>query len=194
MPAKHSTNDRETWKPAIGYEGAYEVSSYGRVRSVRPPDSNRRTPIGYIIKPRVNKGYYSVWLWKGGKNKANRVHHLVLEAFCRSRPDGYQANHINGQKLDNRCSNLEWVTPSQNMQHAIRNGLYVPRRGEECGASRLNSWQVIEIRRLAATMPYAPIAKRFGISESYVSELASGKKWAHLKDAALLAATMEREA
>lgn len=113
----------EVWKDVPGYEGLYQVSNMGRVKTF---DKLLNTKLGtrrtkeQIISPIIQKsGYAHVGLWRNRQCKQSRVHRLVAEAFCiNTDPDTKtQVNHINENKLDNRACNLEWVTPKQNTNH-----------------------------------------------------------------------------
>lgn len=114
----------EIWKPVWKYEGLYEVSSLGRVRSLK-----RFTTSGKVLKIYTSKhnGYCYVSLSKDNKRTTKRVHKLVIEAFNFKGIVGYDknntVNHINGDKTDNRIDNLEWVSQSVNQKHAFRKGL-----------------------------------------------------------------------
>lgn len=101
--------ERETWAPVPG-GWAYEVSSAGRVRRVNCDPK----------KPTVGaQGYDVVSLSRGGKSYARTVHRLVLEAFRGERPRGQEARHLNGNRADNRLSNLAWGTPKENAADRI---------------------------------------------------------------------------
>ena len=118
----------ELWKPISGYEGIYEVSSLGRVRSLDRVVVDYRgiekSVGGKILKPGVtNKGYYIVSLNSVDKRHTLTVHRLVANAFVPNLDNKPQVNHINGIKTDNRICNLEWLTNEENMKHAINNGL-----------------------------------------------------------------------
>lgn len=120
--------DGEVWKPMYGYEGFYEISNMGRIKSL--PRNNVATE--RIIKPHINKhnGYMYVSLSKNNERKTRRVHPLVMKSFTDYRCDGYDPNqqidHINCDKTDNRLENLEVVTQSENGFRAWRNGLITP--------------------------------------------------------------------
>ena len=104
----------EQWKDIEGYEGIYQISSHGRVKSFK----NGKIK---ILKSRINdKGYNTTCLRKDGKSKYKLVHRLVAEAFIPNIDSKPYINHIDGNKLNNNINNLEWVTPSENTLHTIR--------------------------------------------------------------------------
>jgi hypothetical protein len=112
--------DSEIWKDISGYEGFYQVSSIGRVRSL---DQNIRSSFrpavlpGRIRKVWKHKGYHGIYLSKMKKRRAFLVHRLVAIAFLQPDPERPHVNHKNHNRSDNRIENLEWVTPSENMIH-----------------------------------------------------------------------------
>ena len=115
--------NNEEWKPAFGYEGFYEVSNLGRVRSVAHYDANKHFRPSKVIKigTRPN-GYKLVHLSKNGETKYVSVHRLVAYAFV-DKPDGCDVvNHIDNEPANNRADNLEWTTLKGNMQWATRQG------------------------------------------------------------------------
>lgn len=100
----------ETWKPVHGYEGLYEVSSYGRIRSLYRYKK--------ILKPMIsNAGYERVDLFKEKKRKQFSVHRLVATAFVPNLRSLPMVNHIDENKLNNHAKNLEWVTAKENANH-----------------------------------------------------------------------------
>lgn len=106
----------ETWKPVVGYEGLYEVSDMGRVRSVAKQL--------VLQQSYTTNGYLKVRLYQLQEGKTKRVNRLVAFAHCSGYEIGMVTNHKNGIKTDNRASNLEWVTSAENNEHALdsRNG------------------------------------------------------------------------
>ena len=121
------TSAAESWKPVLGYEGFYEVSDQGRVRSldqsVRVGHGAFRTRRGRMLKQRISSGRYpGVTLSRNSKIRPTHVHVLVLEAFTGPRPDGMHVCHINDICTDNRLVNLRWGTRFDNMQDCVRNG------------------------------------------------------------------------
>lgn len=111
--------DGEEWRPVVGYEGFYEASSNGNIRSLP-----RNTTKGKVLKQHLNSrnGYLYVSLSKNNIQRTRRVHRLIAGAFWGDSPE-MQVNHKNGVKTDNRLSNLEYCTQSDNMKHAYRTGL-----------------------------------------------------------------------
>lgn len=115
------------WADVIGYEGLYEVSTDGRVRTVQHVTN------GHVIRAKEltisvykSQRYARVRLYKNGKSKDLVVHRLVAEAFIPNPERKPQVNHIDGNKRNNSVSNLEWCTQAENNRHAIDNGLQNP--------------------------------------------------------------------
>ena len=106
----------EIWKYIKGFEGLYQVSNLGRVKSLERIDA-----LGHRLKEKIlklkltHKGYYKVWLCKNSIKKTYRVHRLVWEAFNGQIPEGYEVNHINEVKTDNRLENLNLMTHKENI-------------------------------------------------------------------------------
>lgn len=122
----------ESWLPVEGYEGLYEVSSYGQVRSLlRQTRTGPRC--GKVLKPSPNKrGYYRVRLSKDGVACEMFIAPLVLKTFDRPRPDGLEARHLDGDKSNNRLLNLVWGTGSENTLDQVRHGTHWEARMTEC--------------------------------------------------------------
>ena len=113
----------EIWKDIKGYEGFYQVSNQGRVRSVEREicKSNNMKQISksYILKFEKGKGYNYVHLFKNGTRKRMAVHRLVAIAFIPNPDNKPEVDHINTIKIDNRVENLRWVTPKENMNNPL---------------------------------------------------------------------------
>ena len=109
----------ETWKDIVGYERLYQISSSGKVKSF--PRYGTKTKDERILNQYKNRyGYMYVVLYKDGKRKIKTTHQLVAQAFIPNPENKPQANHINGDKTNNRVENLEWVTASENKLHSYK--------------------------------------------------------------------------
>lgn len=104
----------ENWLPVVGYEGLYEVSDLGRVRSLDRLDTAGHPRKGRVLKQSARGPYLRVIL-SNGKSQNRNVQHLVAEAFIGARPKGLVLRHLNGVAIDNRPCNLAWGTQGQNM-------------------------------------------------------------------------------
>lgn len=171
---------QELWRPVVGYEGLYEVSDHGRVRSLDGERWNGRTwirKVGRVRSTPIGKrGYPTIDLKRSGARRTFTVHTLVLTAFVGPRPEGHECRHLNGDRADSRLTNLAWGTPTENDEDRRRHGTFV--QGEKHGAAKLTDDQVREIRN--SMEKQATIAQRHGITQSLVSMIKSGKRWAHV--------------
>jgi hypothetical protein len=117
---------QETWLPVVGWEGFYEVSDQGQVRSLDRVVAfglQQRLARGRILKPgRDNHGVLFVNLSADGRHRVRRVHVLLLEAFVGPRPPGLDGCHWDDDSENNRLANLRWDTKSANARDKIRNG------------------------------------------------------------------------
>lgn len=115
----------EIWKDIQGYEGLYQISNLGRVKSLEKIiiTSNNITKrmIEKILKPHLHKGYYSVTLRKDNKSKVYTIHRLVAKAFIPNPDNLPQVNHKDENKANNHVDNLEWCTPQYNINYGTHN-------------------------------------------------------------------------
>lgn len=172
----------EEWKPVVGYEGLYEVSNMGRVRSldrkVALLNGEVRHYKGKILKQRITtQGRKMVALYKDRKKYYKTSHSLVAEAFIGERPESYHVCHINGDYTDNRLSNIQFDTVSQNSIDNYRYGSKSPR-------GKLSIEQVLEVRNLYTTGKYKQIelADKFNISPDNISRIINRKTFSWLND------------
>ena len=124
----------EIWKPIKGYEGLYEVSNCGNVRSldrdiVKYNVLTKRDNVlhikGQIMKPSINKyGYYRLSLSKDGIRKSYPIHRLVAETFIDNPNNLPQVNHIDENKLNNNVDNLEFITLEDNVKYSLNQAIY----------------------------------------------------------------------
>ena len=179
--------EKEIWKPISGYEESYEVSDLGRVKSLMRITVNKSNPNRlYHIEERilqlVNRSgptsYFCVCLQKNGLTKQFNVHRIVAEAFLPDWDPNLQVNHLNGNKQDNRISNLEMCTQSGNMKHAYDNKL-TTNYGESHYRSVLTKEQVVQIRLLYHfwDLTQQQIAKSFSINQKTVWEIVNNKTY-----------------
>jgi hypothetical protein len=164
----------EAWLPVPGYEGLYEVSDRGRVKSCR-----RRRLLALVVNKR---GYVQCNLYKGGRVKNFLVHRLVVRAFIGPIRGGLQVNHKNTVKTDNRVENLELVTAERNRQHAREKGLVKPLKGEANPRAKLTEAEVRTIRQLRAEgVTIRELAEQFSVTERTISKIVHRRAWAHVE-------------
>ena len=176
----------EVWKPVVGHERSYSVSSLGRVRREQRRGSRAA---GSILHAYPNPdGYPTVGLRVGNKQVQRRVHTLVAAAFIGPCPDGHEVNHKNADKNDNRPEMLEYTTHLENLRHSQRLGLRKKRggvKGQFNAAAILTDGDVIEIRaRIAAGDRLQGIADDYGVCRVTISDIKSGRNWGHLQPSA----------
>lgn len=170
----------EIWKDIPGYEGRYQASDAGRVRSVDrhvrlvtpQAGETRRLALGKVLKP-GKSGPYGHRTVALGRGNSQSVHALVALAFLGPRPSGYDVAHLNGDGSDNRLANLAYVTRRENNLHMAGHGRL-----------RLSVEQVHSIRRQAAQGflfgEKAALARRLQISQSFLGDVINGRVYAHV--------------
>jgi hypothetical protein len=132
----------DDWRPVVGYEGLYEVSSDGRIRRVgkaarRGKGRGGGVKLGRLRKLRINRdGYVTVQLWRDGRAKGFLVHVLVAAAFLGPCPNGQEVNHRDGIKANPSVDNLEYMTHPENVKHAYQTGLRKVRIDQMVAARR----------------------------------------------------------
>ncbi len=164
----------EVWKPILGYEGIYEVSTDGNIRNFR----NKKQ-----LKPqRSGNGYFKVNLCKNGYVRHLWVHRLVAEAFLSNEDNLPVVDHVDGNKINNRADNLEWCSQKENSVRAWNNG-FTPqppiRSGEKHQNHVLTEYQVSEIRELynAGLHSQRELAKRFSVSQTTIKMIVNNRAW-----------------
>lgn len=136
----------EIWKPVVGYEGFYEVSNLGNIKSLDRTVKQRNRwgkimdrffPGKMLSKNRCESARYQMVALSDGNmtRKTILVHRIVAKAFIPNTANKPQVNHINGEKKDNRVVNLEWCDGEYNIAHAVENGLM--KSGKHNSSSRL---------------------------------------------------------
>lgn len=163
----------ERWLPVKDFPG-YEVSDRGRLR--------RWLGKGFRLMKtwKSHYGYSQTELYKKGKRHGKMVHRLVLEAFVGKCPKGHQTNHKNGKKQYNFVDNLEWVTPSENVNHAYTTGLK-SNVGELCPTVQLKDGEVWLIKKLLfLEVRKKIICKMFKIKYDHLYNISVEKIWTHI--------------
>lgn len=165
------------WKPLAGFEDCYEVSSSGQIRrSV----GGRGCRAGRTRRPVVHSsGYRHLVLSRSGQFHCIYIHRAVATAFLGPGGDGQEVNHKDGNKANNRLSNLEWASSSENKLHAYHAGL--TRIGQEHPHSRLKDSDVPVIRRLLSEgVSKSAVARKFKVSHSTIARIELGECWRHI--------------
>ena len=180
----------ETWRSVLGYEGLYEVSSHGRVRSLDRHVANRHGTVSLrkgILKKQVRIGrqsapggrYAAVNLCKDGVEKLIKVHVLVAEAFIGPRPAGKITRHLDGDNFNNHYKNLAWGTHQENSDDMKRHGTVL--FGADHGSAKLTEAKVRRIKRMLRTHTNQAVAEKMGMSNQQISNIKLGKCWAHVE-------------
>lgn len=176
---------REVWKDIKGYENLYEVSNSGLVRTKEKIRWNgkcfAKRKVRYLTIKEHPCGYIYAALSKDKKQQRYLVHRLVAEAFISNEYNKPFVNHIDGNKLNNTISNLEWVTRSENAKHAFRIGLQ-SNKGERHPTAKLTDDIVREIRAKFIPRKYSSrrLAKEYGISKTNVLDIIHNRNWSHI--------------
>lgn len=177
----------ETWKPLMGFEGRYMISSFGRLLSYY----GKFNRLCSLMSPCVDiRGYYATtlrnynWITKEKKFSRVRIHVLVAEHFL-IKPNIKKpvVNHLDGNKLNNAVTNLEWTTTGENIRHAVRIGL-IDCKGEKHVFHKLTESDVkmCRIMYFKGHRSQQQLANIFGISRRNMGDVVNGVTWAWLKD------------
>jgi hypothetical protein len=164
---------REKWKDIEGYSSKYQISNNGRVKSFKRKDS---LILGNTIN---NCGYKMVMLYINGKPKNCSIHRLVAYAFIKNKLNKRYVNHKDGNKLNNKSKNLEYVTMQENINHAYKKGLFNKSKGEQHYKTNLVLKDIKSIRKLGkkGKMRQEDIGKIFGISKAQTNKIINNKSW-----------------
>jgi hypothetical protein len=170
----------EVWKDIQGYEGLYQVSNLGRVKSLEKSIPH----LGYYrkVKEKVLSGTmsnYGYLVYKlGGKIKGKKIygHRLVAQTFLPNNENKPFVNHINGIKTDNRIENLEWCTQLENVDHAYKFGL-MDNYGEKNPMSKITESIAKEIKYGHKNLNQTEIAKLYNMKQNSISQIINGIRW-----------------
>lgn len=171
----------EIWKPIKGFEGFYQVSDKGNVRSLGGWCGNSKHKERILSKSLTHDGYEKVRLNRKGKDITARVHRLVAEAFIENPLHKETVNHIDGNKQNNCVENLEWCDRKEQMQHAYNLGLKKAAKGSCNCNSKLTDEDVEEIRRLyvRGSRKYGTVAlgKKYGVTNRVIGLVVKRKSY-----------------
>lgn len=175
----------ERWAPIDGWNGKYFISDHGRLKSIGGK-YKKKCPDGYITIGCFEKstGYMAITMRRPGVCEKERIHVLVATYFIDKPYSEVKlfVNHKDGNKLNNHWTNFEWLTPGDNVRHAVRIGVF-DTKGEKHYNAKLNRVKVIEMRSMRkAGMTYQFIADMFGVERRQASDVIRGVNWGWLKD------------
>lgn len=174
--------DNEQWVPIKGYEGYYEISSYGRVKSL----ARRNRNIDMILVPvKYGKGnrYRAISLSVMGKIKKCYIHRLVATAFIPNPRMYREVNHLDGVPTNNNVNNLEWCDKRHNHLHAYAMGLQKPMVGEDVSTHVFTEREVLFLRYIKGLYPSIKnkdVAKFYGVAFVSVEKIWKGTSWKHI--------------
>lgn len=169
----------EIWKDIFGYEGLYQASNLGNFKSLErvigfnhSSNNKRHFRLKKESKRYIGncKGYNIINLSLNDKSSTKRCCRIIATLFVQNPENKPHVNHINGIKTDDRAVNLEWVTPSENMIHAVKNNLVTIKKGKDCFNSK-------KIKCLKTGKIYDTIgdaSKDINISQSHLSRVLRG--------------------
>jgi hypothetical protein len=182
---------KEIWKDIKEFEGRYQVSNMGRVKSLaRIIVGNKRgkshkynwpEKILKFSRTRKGMGYCIVTLSRNGVACYRTIHRLVAKAFVPNPENKPQVNHKNRKKADNKSSNLEWCTLIENLRHAQLNGGIVKPKGSKTPAAKLHERDIlIIVQRIKNGETQRSLAKEYDVSEATISLIKACKNWKHV--------------
>jgi hypothetical protein len=174
----------ERWLPIVGYEGHYEVSNHGRVRSLDrwalmgPKKTTPKLLRGKVLQPVLQStGYFTVTLHRQGQRNQQGIHRLVALSFIGPPPAGKPfVCHGDGDSINNHVENLRWDTPSANMLDAIKHGTA---GGEAHPLATLTEAQVAQVKTdlLFGRGTPQSIARRYSTTARVIHEIKLGNTW-----------------
>lgn len=174
-------------KPVVGFPD-YFISDTGRIFSTKPfARSTKRPETPRELRPALSKGYYGCSLvGEDGKSYYKTIHRMVLEAFVGPCPEGMEAAHNDGDRLNNDVSNLRWTTHKENIADKKKHGTCASItgavKGSKHGRSKLTEEQVLEIRKAYAegTANQPQLAAKYGVSQPIIHHIIHRTLWDHV--------------
>jgi len=178
----------EIWRPVLGWEGLYEASSLGRIRSIERWTRGRHRGIGphrvrrrsKVLRLVLNQhGYLAGNFSRRGGRVNFELHRAICEAFHGPAPEGFVAAHWDGVRTNCAASNLRWATIAENQNDMVRHGTLL--RGEQKPCARLTEDDVRAIRGSQAST--SKLARQYGVHWKTLSAARSGQTWKHVEGA-----------
>jgi hypothetical protein len=164
-----------------GFEGVYEASATGCVRSLTRTvvgrDGIAKVMRGCVLRAHTNTGGYLCL--RLGRGAPLMVHQIVALTFLGPRPAGAYVCHEDGNRQNNRASNLRYDTPKANQRDRVKHGTHT--KGSACPQAKLKEAQVRTIKCLLGKESHAALAARFSVSKSAVTLIAMGRNWKHVQ-------------
>tara|TARA_R110000796_G_scaffold171070_3_gene288036 strand:+ start:63 stop:584 length:522 start_codon:yes stop_codon:yes gene_type:complete len=171
----------EIWKDIKDYEGIYQVSNLGNVKSLgrvvlRKNDTKIKLK-EKILKPGKSKsGYLIISLYKNKRGKSHIVHRLIINTFIPCL-DKKEVNHIDGDKSNNKLDNLEWCDRSYNIKHAYDNNLK-SNKGSEVSWAKLTDSDILDIRKSIDNNSI--LGEKYNVSKGHISKIRNIRVWKHI--------------
>lgn len=177
--------EKEIWKDIPNYEGYYQISSFGRVKSLERviiTNTKKKQVVKECIRKNVLiKGYCRVVFLNKQKRQNMPVHRLVAISFIENSLNKKYVNHIDGNKQNNNVSNLEWVTASENTTHSYRLGLNYKTMTENHHSAKLKNRDIPNIIKLSKNgIKQTEIAIIYKVSPSVINSIIRGRNWKHI--------------
>lgn len=184
----------EIWKDITGYEGRYQVSNMGRIKSVSRLEKHSRNPLftrpikeKIKLQPLDNHGYPRISFKINSISKTFLVSRIVAKTFIPNPENKREVNHKDFNPRNNCINNLEWATPKENIRHALDGGRFVNRpaaavKGEDHYKSKLKNKDVFEIRSLYDTGLYfqRELADKYDVTQILISKIVTKQIWRHI--------------
>lgn len=168
-------NSNEIWKGIPDYEGIYQASNFGRIKSLQRTiyvSQKQRLFKERILKGKINSnGYHQVELFASNNSRQLLIHRIVALLFKQPLHHCHEVNHKDGDKLNNHESNLEWVTHQANIDHAVATGLKNSK-----GSEHYNSKKVVDVLTGKVFDYMGQAAKEHGLSVPLLSMYLNGKR------------------
>lgn len=180
----HLTLPGERWKEVRRSKGRYRVSNKGRIVSMNyrsRPGTRGRVK---IMQPAEDaNGYLRTMIKRDGRYDTIKVHRLVAKHWVPNPGEKPQVNHLDGNKLNNRVENLQWVTHRENIDHAVANGFTAKTHGSRNGMAKLTEEDVRQMKRdyVPRKVTQRMLAERYGVSLACIKDIFQGNTWKHVE-------------